>query len=568
MTVPSIDSGVFLYDGQQILNGKLPYRDFWDHKPPLVFYLNALILKIYPEGWWGIWWFQVLWGTLGAYLCYSLLKEQIPMPLAALVSSGSIMLFHHFGGSGNFTEFYAIIFFYLAFISFLKIRSEENIKIYSFILGLSFALSFMFRQNSISTWLSIGIFFSVEFILDIAKNRIKDFIPAVFGSLIGLFFVLLPFILEKSLVDFWDVAFAYQFIYIKTDLLDKLITLKQFLIMMFTTSFFTGFTMVLWIIGSIYVIFHFATWKKTYQILSKLQIIFIIVGFLLISLPIFHFNRKNFVAAIIGICLTGFEFCLFNQTIKNKLDQIFLKKTTKSFLFTELELVALLSFLFEMIMIVLSARPFIHYYFMIIPASCVVLGAGIRIACIFSQKMVLPSSKIKLFNNCGYTILLFSILIIPLINWIKIIQTPFPLESHNVYYAQSIATRYIQENIEPNQKVQIWGNVWAAVNFASDRESPTKYSYVTPLYSKGYCTDLRIHSFIEELKNNQPNIIINPNNLPYVFALPSQIDQINPYYLEQPCVQQLAPLFEYIDNAYFLADTIELIDWDVYMLRE
>jgi hypothetical protein len=32
------DSGGFLYGGQQILNGKLIYRDFWDNKPPVIFF--------------------------------------------------------------------------------------------------------------------------------------------------------------------------------------------------------------------------------------------------------------------------------------------------------------------------------------------------------------------------------------------------------------------------------------------------------------------------------------------------------------------------------------------------
>jgi hypothetical protein len=38
------DEGIFGYAGQVILNNGLPYRDVFDHKPPVAFYLNALAL--------------------------------------------------------------------------------------------------------------------------------------------------------------------------------------------------------------------------------------------------------------------------------------------------------------------------------------------------------------------------------------------------------------------------------------------------------------------------------------------------------------------------------------------
>ncbi len=42
--IPDRDSGEFLYVAQQILHGHVPYRDTWDHKPPAIFYIDALAL--------------------------------------------------------------------------------------------------------------------------------------------------------------------------------------------------------------------------------------------------------------------------------------------------------------------------------------------------------------------------------------------------------------------------------------------------------------------------------------------------------------------------------------------
>ena len=42
------DEGAFGLIGQAILQGELPYRDIFDHKPPLVFYAYALGLTVFP----------------------------------------------------------------------------------------------------------------------------------------------------------------------------------------------------------------------------------------------------------------------------------------------------------------------------------------------------------------------------------------------------------------------------------------------------------------------------------------------------------------------------------------
>jgi len=35
--------------GQRVLAGEVPYRDYFDHKPPMVYYIYALILKFFGQ---------------------------------------------------------------------------------------------------------------------------------------------------------------------------------------------------------------------------------------------------------------------------------------------------------------------------------------------------------------------------------------------------------------------------------------------------------------------------------------------------------------------------------------
>ena len=45
-----IDEAVYLIIAKKILKGAVPYLDVWDHKPPMVFWLYAFILKIFGTG--------------------------------------------------------------------------------------------------------------------------------------------------------------------------------------------------------------------------------------------------------------------------------------------------------------------------------------------------------------------------------------------------------------------------------------------------------------------------------------------------------------------------------------
>ena len=83
MTLPSRDSGVFLYVGWRFLRGDIPYRDVWDHKPPLIYFIDALGLSLTPDSLWGVWLLQGVFIFFTFFLLYKLLYEEFG-PFAAL----------------------------------------------------------------------------------------------------------------------------------------------------------------------------------------------------------------------------------------------------------------------------------------------------------------------------------------------------------------------------------------------------------------------------------------------------------------------------------------------------
>src|SRR6266508_2330841 len=73
--IPRRDSSVFLYIGEQILAGQLPYRDIWDHKGPVIYYLNALGLYLAGGSRWGVWALEFLSLFAAAKLGFILMRE-------------------------------------------------------------------------------------------------------------------------------------------------------------------------------------------------------------------------------------------------------------------------------------------------------------------------------------------------------------------------------------------------------------------------------------------------------------------------------------------------------------
>lgn len=83
---PQEDAGVFLYVAQTILDGGAPYRDVWDHKMPLVYYLDALGLLLGGGSSLGVWALQALGHVAAAVLGYRALASAFG-PRAALFGS-------------------------------------------------------------------------------------------------------------------------------------------------------------------------------------------------------------------------------------------------------------------------------------------------------------------------------------------------------------------------------------------------------------------------------------------------------------------------------------------------
>lgn len=253
MTLPSRDAGVFLYVGWRLLNGDIPYRDVWDHKPPLIYFVDALGLAITPHSLWGVWFLQAIFIFFTLLLVYKLLDKEFGIYAAlagtVVLTSGLLTILE----KGNVTEEYALIFQALGFWLFINAWKKNFTIRASFWIGVWGGLAFNFKQTTIGIWITYGIFLLAIRLFQ-RKSPFKDLLSLLAGWSIPSIVVVIYLASQNALTDFWEQAFLYNFVYIgKHEGIRRLIPvfLKGFLYLQ--NGWVLYLSVVGWLVGLVYV---------------------------------------------------------------------------------------------------------------------------------------------------------------------------------------------------------------------------------------------------------------------------------------------------------------------------
>ena len=208
------DSGVFLYAGWRILNGEIPYRDFWDHKPPVIFYINALGLLITNNSRWGVWLIEFLAVCLAAYIGFRLVRKFLgPYPAVFSLFLWLLTLAFVVEG-GNLTTEYALL---LQFAALWLIYDSDKPGFPNwrwFLVGILGGLAFFTKQTTIGIWIAIVLYLTIQRLYSRqAKRWIKEIFFIAAGGLSICVGVVAFFALNGALEQFWSAAFQFNFVY-------------------------------------------------------------------------------------------------------------------------------------------------------------------------------------------------------------------------------------------------------------------------------------------------------------------------------------------------------------------
>jgi hypothetical protein len=199
----SDDKEIFKYAGLVIFKGGVPYRDFFDHKPPLIYFLNAFNWYFNP---WIPWFLDTLLVLFTTLLFYWLCRKSkmaypwfLPFIFNLLIRYSLVSY-----GAGMTREYTAV--FLLMFFCIM----QGNAKYKYFLIGLLTGLSFWMQQDSLITltpFLFYSLYTSTE---SISASMGKKAFVMTTGFIIISLPLILYFISHQSLSYLWKDAFLFN----------------------------------------------------------------------------------------------------------------------------------------------------------------------------------------------------------------------------------------------------------------------------------------------------------------------------------------------------------------------
>ena len=206
------DQGFYVYIGSEIVHGRLPYADAWEGKPPAIFYLNALGIWLGRGSRWGVWFIELVCLVAALWLSYELLKRKWgPWPAIIGTALWLYSLDRTFYGGGNFTEEYPLLLHFLSIMLMLQLFKGYSTRLYSFAIGVFFAVTFLFRPNNAALEAGVVIAAVIAWLSRKAyREMLSGLVCMAAGALIPLLVTGLYFWSRGLLQDLIDASLLYH----------------------------------------------------------------------------------------------------------------------------------------------------------------------------------------------------------------------------------------------------------------------------------------------------------------------------------------------------------------------
>jgi hypothetical protein len=196
------DREFFQYTGMAILKGQVPYRDFFDHKPPLFFFINSAGL-ILGNGPWGLWLISTGLALLISFLLFRAGRQyKLPYPWLLPLLFNLMIRDFLIVGTINLIREYSTFFVMLFFCAFM---SRHRLRF--FLLGFLTALVFFTQQEQ--------VFQLIPFLLYALFVRERLHVSARIVRVIAGFLpipllLILYFAIHGSFHYFWEDAYVFN----------------------------------------------------------------------------------------------------------------------------------------------------------------------------------------------------------------------------------------------------------------------------------------------------------------------------------------------------------------------
>ncbi|MGH2582195.1 MAG: ArnT family glycosyltransferase [Anaerolineales bacterium] len=209
---PRVDSSIFIYMGRRVLQGDIPYKDMWDHKGPLIYYINALGLVISDGSRWGILYLELVAVITATLVGFSLFKRAFGLWPAFFAATLFVIELRLVLDKGNMTEEYALPLQMLMLWLIWYSVEKKQVLAY-FCIGVLAGLCFLLRPNIIGIPLAFGLILLWQSRGDQRRDAWRNIAVAIVGGLLVIGWVAIYFLFSGALPQMWDAMFMFNFLY-------------------------------------------------------------------------------------------------------------------------------------------------------------------------------------------------------------------------------------------------------------------------------------------------------------------------------------------------------------------
>lgn len=559
---PSRDSSVFLYVGQRLLEGDLPYTDVWDHKPPVVFLLNAAGLALGGGSFWGVWLVEVVSLTLAAFLAFKLLRENLgPLPAAVAVVSGLLSMAFILK-RGNFTEEYALPLQLAGIYCFLRVAASRRLTWYSLWMGVSLGTTFLLKQNLIGVWIVIAVYLGLQGLFGRDGAALLNLLVMFFGAALVGGLVAGGFALAGALPALWDAALVYNFAYSNIPDALRLAGLARLLGLFAFKSPFFLLALPVWVLGGLVLVLYDRRLLESVRRRWTAVMLLILSLLYTVVFPVFRSQTsllwgwpvwlRYLLAGLpyAGILLAAGHFIgLWERLVFAPLSRFRNPLAEKTF-FPLLRFTWMLLPV-ELLLLAYSGRAYSHYGMVLIPVLLILSGFGaaavVGWAARFGPRSRLAAGAIALIVLGGF-------------GFVETVRLMRPY--HDIQ--RTLAIEYVRSHTAEDDPVLAWG-AETVINLMTGRPSPTRFVYQYPLYTRGYTQPALFEELVADLEKNPPKLIIDTVNgyTPFIDQ-PNQVVYSDVYEIH-PAGLDL--VFDFVRANYrIIEDDLGIQEWVVYEL--
>jgi hypothetical protein len=207
---PVLDAAVFLLIGSAVRNGALPYRDYWDHKPPGAYLLNAAGQTAVPwlDRWLVDWLMTVAAAVVAMVILERLLRPRVGARIAwvATLVFACVVTAYPVALGGGYTESFALPLVMVAL--WLVARGDRGARSVA-ATGVVLAAACLFSLQAVPAALGIGL----AMIVSTPRETVRHGLVLVAAGLVLPLAVIAWLAWGGALAAAWDQLVHYQSVY-------------------------------------------------------------------------------------------------------------------------------------------------------------------------------------------------------------------------------------------------------------------------------------------------------------------------------------------------------------------